>query len=151
MRCSKAQRSISRRLDGALEQRLEAPLADHLTGCVACRAYADELARLEFDLLEVPEPTPDFTVRVMHCLDRTSARPRLLLRRPAVFRPVAAGLGIAAALSGFAIGSLLQLANGESTPAPNGPVEVVASDAIDPLGENSVESTLIAMLSTAEE
>ena len=151
MRCSKARRWISRRLDGALEQRLEARLADHLAGCVVCRAYADELARLEFDLLEVPEPTPDFTVRVMHCLDRTSARPRLLLRRPAVFRPVAAGLGIAAALSGFAIGSLLQFANGDGAPLQNSIVELAPSGTIDPLSEDSVESVLIAMLSNTEE
>ena len=107
MRCSQAQQWISRRADGVLDERLAARLADHLEDCEACRAYADALAALGLDLFEVPEPTQDFVARVARQTGEMQVRRRSVLRRPAVFRPVAAGLGVAAAVGGFAIGSLL--------------------------------------------
>jgi predicted anti-sigma-YlaC factor YlaD len=151
MRCEQAQRWISRDLDGILEESLKGRLAEHLAECGACREYAEGLATLGLDLLEVPEPTPDFTARVCRMLEQTPQRPRLLLIRPAVFRPIAAGLGVAAAVGGFAVGSLLHIANGIDIQPRDATVEIAAGDAIDPLAEDSVESVLIAMLSSGEE
>ena len=151
MRCSKAQRWISRRVDGVLDEGLEAPLADHLARCRACQAYAEALAKFDLRLLEVPEPPADFTARVAQGLDETTTGRRFLLTRPAFFRPIAAGLGIAAALGGFAVGSLLHPTNGSETLPRNGTVELAAGNAIDPLAEDSIESVLIAMLSSAKE
>jgi predicted anti-sigma-YlaC factor YlaD len=151
MRCSKAQRWISRRADGVLGKGLEAPLAEHLAECGACRAHAEALAALQLDLFGAPEPTHDFVARIAQRVEEMPARRRSVLRRPAVFRPVAAGLGVAAALGGFAIGSHLELANGVNMPPPNGTVELAAGDTIDPLAEDSVESVLIALLSNGKE
>ena len=150
MRCSKAQRWISRRLDGALDEVREASLADHLAECGACRAYAEALAALDLDLLEVPEPTPDFTARVARHLEEAPGRRWAVLSQPGLYRPLAAGLGVAAVLGGFAVGSLLHRTDGNDT-GPRDTVEVAAGEAIDPLAEDSVESVLIAMLSNNKE
>jgi len=151
MRCAKTQRWISERLDGVLAERLEAPLAEHLAGCEECRVYAKALTALDLDLFEAPEPTPDFVARVAQQLEETPLQSWSVLRRPTIFRPIAAGVGIAAALGGFTVGSLLHLANGNGTVSRNGIVELVAGDAVDPLAEDSVESVLIAMLPGSEE
>lgn len=151
MRCSKAQKWISRRLDGVLDDARDAALASHLAQCEACRSYAEELAELELDLLEVPEPSLDFTTRVRQLVDETPARRWSALSRPALFRPIAAGLGVAAALGGFAVGSLLQRSHGDVVPPSSDTLEVAASDAMDPLAVDSVESVLLAMLSNTEE
>ncbi len=151
MRCSKGQRLISRRLDGVLAEGLEARLAEHLAQCRACRAYADGLAALDLDLLEVPEPTPDFAARLARRLGEAPGRRWVVLVHPAFFRPIAAGLGIAAALGGFAVGSSFLLTNGSEASVRNGTVESAAGEAIDPTAEDSVESVLIAMLADGEE
>jgi predicted anti-sigma-YlaC factor YlaD len=146
MRCAKTQRWISQRLDGAFDERLEAMLAEHLAECEACRAYAEALRGLDLDLLDVPEPTPDFVARAAERLEETPLQSWPALRQPKIFRPIAAGLGIAAAMGGFAVGSLLHFANGNGTLTPDGMVELAAGDVVDPLAEDSVESVLIAML-----
>jgi len=151
MRCAKTQRWISQRLDGVLDERLEGMLAEHLAGCEACRAYAEALGGLDLDLLEAPEPTSDFVARVARHMRDTPLQSWSVLRRPQVFRPIAAGLGIAAALGGFAVGSLLHFANGNGTLTRDGIVELTAGDAVDPLAEDSVESVLIAMLPGSED
>lgn len=151
MRCAKIQRWISQRLDGVLDERLEAMLAEHLAGCEACRAYAEALTALDLDLLEAPEPTSDFVARVAQQLEETPPQNWSVLRRPKIFRPIAAGVGIAAALGGFTVGSLLHFANGNGTLSRDGIVELAAGDAVDPLAEDSVESVLIAMLPGSEE
>jgi len=151
MRCSKAQKWISRRLDGVLDDVRAAALAAHLAGCEACCAYAEELARLDLGLLEAPEPTADFAARVMDRLEETPVQRRALLSRPALFRPIAAGLGIAAAFGGFMVGSLFHGAKAIGAQPSNETIELAASDAIDPLAADSVESILLAMLSNTEE
>jgi anti-sigma factor RsiW len=151
VRCAKTQGWISKRLDGVLDERLEAVLAEHLGGCEACRAYAEALTTLDLDLLEAPEPTSDFVARVAQQLEETPPQKWSVLLRPTIFRPIAAGLGIAAALGGFTVGSLVHFANGDGRLSRNGIVELVAGDAVDPLAEDSVESVLIAMLPGSEE
>jgi anti-sigma factor RsiW len=151
MRCAKAQKWISRRLDGMLDGAREKALAVHLDGCDACRSYAEELARLDLDLLAAPEPSPDFAARVMQQVEGAGPRRWAVLSRSRVFRPIAAGLGAAAALGGFAVGSHFLRTTENTAPAINETVEVAAGDAVDPLAEDSVESVLIAMLSSNEE
>lgn len=151
MRCAKIQSWISQRLDGVLDERLEAMLAEHLAKCEACRAYAEAMTALDLDLLEAPEPTPDFVARVAQQLEETSHPRWSVLRRPTIFRPIAAGLGIAAALGGFVVGSLFHFANGNGTTSSNGVVELAAGDAVDPLATDSVESVLIGMFPGSKE
>jgi len=151
MRCSEARKWISRRLDGPLEGARDAALAAHLARCEACRAYADDLTRLDLSVLEVPEPSPGFTQEVMQVVDQVSRPGPVVGRRPRWFRPTAAGLGAAAAVSGFAVGLLLQQPGGDVVAPTEQTVEVVASDAIDPLAVDSIESVLVAMLSSNEE
>ena len=151
MRCSKAQRWVSQRMDGVLDQRHVAPLESHLATCEVCRGYAEALGPLDLDLLTVPpEPTSDFTARFAERLAQMPARRPFLLGRPAVFRPIAAGLGIAAALGGFVVGSRILLVNRTDTAPRNGTVELAAGNAADPLAEDSVENVLIAALSSPE-
>lgn len=151
MRCAKAQRSISRRLDGALSEKLEATLENHLARCEACRTYAKAMANIGLDLLCVPEPAPDFTMRAVQRLGDVPAPRWTVFRRPAVFRPIAAGLGVAAALGGFAVGSLLWPASDRDTTVRNGTVELAAVSAFDPLAEDPIETVLITMVSNGEE
>lgn len=47
MRCVKARRWLSDELDGALRPARKARLAVHLSSCPDCRAYRDDLVRLE--------------------------------------------------------------------------------------------------------
>lgn len=151
MRCSKAQVWISRRADGVLNAALATRLDVHLERCGECRAYARTLAAIEFDQFEVPEPSVGFVDRLTLRLNDTPRQERWVLTRPTVFRPLAAGLGAAAAIVGFTVGSFLQLVGGPDSPPGDGTVELAAGDAIDPLAEESVESVLIAMLSNGEE
>jgi predicted anti-sigma-YlaC factor YlaD len=151
MRCSKARKWISRQLDGELDGDQTASLAAHLADCEACRAHADQLGCLDLDLLEPPEPTAGFVADVLERLDESPAQRRAVLSRPALFRPIAAGLGIAASLIGFAVGSLFDGTNAIEVPPSSDSVELVASAAIDPLATDSIESVLLAMLSDTEE
>lgn len=150
MRCSQARRWLSRQIDGELAPAREARLTAHLAECGACRAYAGDLAALDLDLLEVPEPGADFAARLMERLDEAPAQRRALLSRPGLFRPLAAGLGIAASLAGFAIGSLLDGTNGIETRPVAAAGEPVAGGTAELLAADSVESVLLAMLSDSE-
>ena len=89
--------------------------------------------------------------RVVQQLEETPRQSWSVLRQPKVFRPIAAGLGIAAALGGFAVGSILHFADGNGTLSRVSIVELAAGDAVDPLSEDSVESVLISMLPGSEE
>ena len=151
MRCSKARHWISRRLDGVLDEAQQSSLAAHLAECEACRAYAESLAALNLDRLEVPDPTPEFTARVMRRVEEAPAQVRAVLSRPWLFRPIAAGLGVAALLGGFAVGWLLQQSGGNAPSPRRENIELTAGDAVNPLAADSIESTLIAMLSNNEE
>ena len=151
MRCSKAQRWISRRLDGELDAASEATLAAHLAGCGKCRAYADGLKALDLGVLEAPEPTADFAARVMQRLPASTPQRRLRLGNPALFRPIAAGLGLAASLIGFAIGSRFAEPSVTESQQSTETVEVTASNALDPLASDSIESFLVAMVPGKEE
>ena len=139
MGCANTQRWISRRLDGVLGERFQAPLAEHLAGCEACRAYAEAVGKLDLDLLKAPAPTPGFVARTARRLEEKPPQELSALRRPTIFRPIAAGLGIAAALGGFTVGSLLHFANGNGTLYHNGIVELAAGDAVDPLADACAE------------
>jgi predicted anti-sigma-YlaC factor YlaD len=151
MRCSKAQRWVSQGLDGMLSPEREARLDQHLAACEACRAYAAEVENLGLDLLNVPEPAPDFTMRVVGRLaDAPVLRPSFL-RRPAVFRPIAAGMGVAAALGGFLVGSLLWPGRESGTVVQNGAVELVAVKAFDPLAEDPAEAVSLTIRPDGEE
>jgi len=145
-------------LDGSLESAQAAELAGHLEACPACRGYAGRLEQLGLELLEAPEPSRDFVERLMQRVAEQPPPRRTLLSRPGVFRPLAAGLGIAAALAGFALG--LHLQPREQTTPQRGAqtdtavttesVEVAAANAINPLAADSVESVLLAVFVSEE-
>lgn len=152
MRCSQARRWVSRQIDGELAPARVARLNAHLAGCDACRAYADDLAALDLDLLEAPEPGTDFAARLTErLLDQGVPQRRAWMSRPRLFRPLAAGLGLAASLVGFAVGARFGGANEVET-RPVTPVdEPVAGGTAELLAADSVESVLLAMLGDSEE
>lgn len=150
MKCDKARKLTSRRLDGELGQAGEARLSRHLERCAECTAYAADLANLGLDSFSVPNTTPDFATRVMERVDVSASQRSIVLSRPAFYRPIAAGLGLAASIAGFAVGSGLSFAGTPEQLAEPG-VEQIASNAIDPLADESIETVLIAMLTETEE
>ena len=150
MNCRKAHKLISRQLDGELDQRHEGELSAHLDQCPACAAYGEELADLGLDSFTVPYAAPDFAADVMARVDQSMRQRSLVLSRPSVYRPIAAGLALAASFIGFVVGSEINFttaAESDSEPV----VEQLASTAIDPLAEGSIETILVAMLSNPEE
>ncbi len=86
MRCEDAALLLSARLDGELSEAEEQELNDHLAGCPACRALAEDLASLRASL-ERLEDEPDaegFAARVMESVRAAEGRKKIipLFRRP---------------------------------------------------------------------
>jgi anti-sigma factor RsiW len=150
MKCDRARKLISKRLDGELDQAGEALLLKHLDHCAACTAYAADLASLGLNAFEAPGPTPGFAAGVMARVEESPGQRPVVLSRPGLYRPIAVGLGLAASIAGFAVGSGLSFAAAPEQSAEPG-VEQIASNAIDPLADESIETVLIAMLTETED
>jgi predicted anti-sigma-YlaC factor YlaD len=82
MRCERAKKLLSDELDGALSVSDRALAAAHLRGCSACRAYREDLVRLQAGAGAETEPSPEywagFEARLAAKLDAVPAG-----RRPA--------------------------------------------------------------------
>jgi len=74
MRCRRARKMVSRRMDGALSSLDEAELERHLTGCASCRTQSDRLLSSWNALtrLEGPGRAPDDWARIQAALDASS-------------------------------------------------------------------------------
>lgn len=153
MRCGKAQRMISARLDGELDEARDKAVGKHLAGCARCRAFAADVTRFteDFDSLTVPEPRWGFTGRLMARLSEQESSSNVPWSWVDLLRPAPLGLGAAA----FSLGIVLTvLVNGE-LPA-NGEdgrrtVEALVGDYWDALSEVSVDEQLLALLPETEE
>lgn len=98
MRCERAKKLLSDWVDGALSASDGARAEAHLRGCAACRAYREDLVRLQAGVGAEPEPFPGywagFEARLAAKLDAAPAG-----RRPAD-SPVAARRRLAWAAAG---------------------------------------------------
>jgi hypothetical protein len=75
MRCEAAERELSARLDGAVDDRLDAGLAAHLAECHRCRAFRDASARIrEVSRVRPADPVPDLRSAIMARIEREPAR-----------------------------------------------------------------------------
>jgi hypothetical protein len=65
MRCKKAERWISERLDGSLPAEKSEPLLAHLAGCPSCRAYQANLESIQAaaSRSSAPGPGPEYFAR----------------------------------------------------------------------------------------
>ena len=150
MRCGNAQRLISASLDGELARSRQEALEAHLAGCARCRAFAAGLAGSAeaLDAWAAPEPRWGFAGRTMARIadlqpDRTAARGWLGFLRPG---PV----GLGAAAFGFGV-ALTVLANGGPIPESQAPKQGLEALAGDYVVDDTVETSLLALLPETEE
>ena len=75
MKCSKAQARLSQYLDGELTEKVQAAIARHLEGCIACRSELESLQAADeaLHLLAAIEPAPDLTSDLRRRLDSVPA------------------------------------------------------------------------------
>ncbi len=109
MRCGRAQRWISARLDGELDARRRERVQAHLASCAPCRAFATYLNGLgeALDSASVGEPRWGFLNRVAARIAEVGPDAAL----PRLMRPAPVGVSLAAFCAGVA---LVLLANGET-------------------------------------
>ena len=153
MRCRKAQRLISAGLDGELDAVRQRALEGHLGACGKCRAFAADL-NASGEMLDgwaAPEPRWGFAGRTLAPIadlqpGQAPSRGWFDFLRPAP-------LGLGAAAFGFGV-ALAVLANGEPIPearVPEQGLEALASDYMDPLGDDTIETSLLALLPETED
>ena len=153
MRCRKAQRMISARLDGELDEAGDRAVREHLSGCAKCRAFASDLERCVegLDLFEVPEHRWGFTERVMARLPKERAGVGLLERLLGSLRPAAMGLGVAAFCLGAVLTALVSQEAQNGVAAVEQGTDALAGDYFTTLAEVSVDEQLLALLLDTEE
>lgn len=102
MNCSEAMELISSRLDGVLSPEEDEKLSAHLAQCAQCRAVAQELSQLNFDLAALScEPPKALHEGVMRQVRRKSRRrkdQRAVLRFAGAMAAAAAVLAVLAGL-----------------------------------------------------
>lgn len=75
--CARVRVELSARLDGEHERALDAALDAHLAWCTACRAHAEELARVRSALrLATAETVPDLTAQIARRVGAEGPRAR---------------------------------------------------------------------------
>lgn len=152
MRCRTAQRMISARLDGELDERLAEPLTAHVDECARCQRFTDELQRavIALDRLPVADPRSGFTARVVTALPDLEDAPRGVVGWVGAIRSARA----AAAVIGLASGTLLALAMNGSSPArqsdPDEPADVVFAQSFEAIPDDSAEGRYLALLRESE-
>lgn len=153
MRCGKARKYISVRLDGELAgPRLEA-VEEHLLGCEACKVFAAELGRAakKLDLLSAPEPRWGFTERLIARAENDDSARSVVGGWYELLRPSQLAFGAVAFFAGVV---LTVLANGRlpATGANTGQTtEATVNEYVDLGSETTVDQTLLALLPDAEE
>ena len=153
MRCRKAQKLLSLKLDGQLDEPRARALEAHTARCFPCQRFATELASSTraLDSLGAPEPRPGFTDRLLTRLpQRRPARGRLRhwweALRPA---PLA---GAAAALSCGIAAALFMNGGHVITDRPDErPEEALLADWFDALPADSPAAKYLALLQSEEE
>ena len=152
MRCGKAQKLISARLDGKLDAARDEAVGKHVAACARCRAFAADLAMIpeELDSLSVPEPRWGFTGRLMARLPERQSDYGFARSWLDFLRPAPMGLGAAA----FCLGVVLVVLAGGGLSVPSAGVEsgvaVLAADYFDTLSEDAVEERLLDLLPETE-
>ena len=153
MRCGKARKYISVRLDGELTKpRLEA-VEKHLLGCDACNAFAAELGRAakKLDSLSAPEPRWGFTERLIARAENDDSARSVVGGWFELLRPAELGFGAVA----FFAGVVLTILSNGRLPATGADTvqtaEATANEYVDLGSETTVDQTLLALLPDVEE
>ena len=153
MRCNRAKKLISARLDGELDDRGIEVVERHLASCEACRAFAANLSRIDegLDLLAAPDPRWGFAGRTLARLPEQRSRSSRWRGWLEYLRPAPVGVGVAA----FSFGVLLTvLVAGESQTngaATEPDLEEIVGDYFNTISEVAVDEPLLALLSETEE
>lgn len=75
MQCDQVREALSARLDGEADPVGSGPIDDHLAGCPACTAWAEEVATLHRMVrVREAEPVPDLSAAILAGTGPTSAR-----------------------------------------------------------------------------
>ncbi len=153
MRCRKAQKLISARLDGELRATLNGLLEGHLAGCPDCRAFLADVAGFTADLdgLAAPEPQWGFSDRILARFPREGVEVGVSRTWLESLRPAPVGLGAVA----FSFGVLLTVMVGglssSTEPSADSNSGTAASAYAEVLSESSFDEQLLALLSDAED
>ncbi|MHC4698173.1 MAG: zf-HC2 domain-containing protein [Planctomycetota bacterium] len=152
MRCGKARRWISVRLDGELDAARTEALEAHLGSCHRCRAFATDLGQLgeTLNTVSAKEPRWGFAERVTaRIADVKPNHHEMPL--PRILRPLPVGVGAAAFCAGML---LVILANGQAEALDSQRSDAVAVLADSYLGisaEPALEDELISLLPQTED
>ncbi len=150
MRCGKAQRMASAALDGELASTRQAALRQHLDSCHACRAFATglEMSREALGIWQAPEPQWGAADRVMR---RLAAGPgRGARSRLGWLRPAPLGLGAAAFCFGVALAVLGSNGAAATEPTSEQAFDTLAGEYVSVVSEDTVETSLLALLPETE-
>jgi anti-sigma factor RsiW len=136
MRCEKARRWISDRLDGALPPDKARRLETHAADCPACRSYEGKLLALQSAAAGKPEAGPDAdyfaaSLRRLRTRLEDGGEPSRPLRRPVPVRPRRWAWAGAAGLLAAAAGIYFALISGGRIREAYGPAHTDALLAID--------------------
>ena len=155
MRCHKVRKWISLRVDGALDTSRCAAVDRHVSGCEACRGFADALSHLALDLdrVDAPEARWGFAERVMARLPEEQPVGMQLPGWLEFLRPAPLGLGAVAFGLGVAVTVSLNGANGDV--GANGElqdpvVQEVVGDYAEVFAEASIQEELWTLFSEVE-
>lgn len=148
MKCGKAQRLISARIDGELAEASAGTLREHLEGCPDCRVLSEGFTGLaiSLDVAGPPEPRFGFTDRLMRRIDAEARPAPVPRRRLGWLRPAQIGLGVFA--FGFGVWTTMLTygeTNGEATTSRPS-IGQVAAGMIGTSVEESFETTLAGLL-----
>jgi anti-sigma factor RsiW len=148
MRCRKAQRLVSVNLDGQLDDAQRTALREHLAGCLACGRFADQVRGISDALsaMQVPEPRPHFTQRLLARLPDQQVERFSLREWSAALRPAPLAAGGLALAAGVIMAVVM---NGQQrVPAPTtvDPAREVCAESFDPLPDGSAAARYVALV-----
>jgi len=152
MKCRKAQRLLSARFDGEIDEARKRAVEAHLSGCPACQRFAENLARCSYVLNEAKfaGPKPGFTDRLMSRLPQSPAK-RMCFR--AWFMSMDPAHATAAALAlACGVGMAIWI-NGQQSPVvPNreDPATIVYEESFAALPGESTGARYLALVEEQE-
>ena len=152
MRCHKAQKWLSARFDGELDQARIRPVTAHVAACAFCRRFAGNLPRCSqaMNLTTLREPSPAFTAAVMARLAEGQARRFWLTNWLEGLRPAAAtAAGVALCCGVFLALSMNGEQRSEAGDATE-PVDALYAESFDALSGDSVAARYLAMIEEGE-
>jgi len=153
MRCRKAQKLISAKLDTQLDAARVSALEAHTARCFPCQRFAAELASSSraLDAFGAPEPRPGFTDRLLTRLPQQRSTPSRLRQLWEALRPAPVA-GAAMAMScGIVMAIAMNGAQAVTDQVESRSEEASLAEWFDALPADSAGAKYLALLQSEEE